>query len=98
MKRLQRTNEDRMIGGVCGGIGAYLGTDPTLIRLGWVLFTLIGGTGLLLYPVAWFVIPDSDGKRDVLALAVCLLLLVFPGSCCWLSWVVGFLGAVMGVG
>ena len=94
-KKLQRSN-DRMIGGVCGGIGQYFGIDPTLVRLAWVLISLFGGTGIVLYPIAWFLIPDAEGRRDTLALVICLALLVFPGSCCWFSWLFGMFGAVLG--
>ena len=51
-----------MIGGVCAGIGEYYDTDPTVIRLVWVALTLLSlGTGLLVYLVAWFLIPEGPG-------------------------------------
>ena len=46
-----------MVDGVCGGIGAYFGIDPTLIRLGWVLFCALGGSGFLAYIIAAVLIP-----------------------------------------
>ncbi|MEK6970735.1 MAG: PspC domain-containing protein [archaeon] len=55
--RLTRSTKDRILGGVCGGIAAHYGWDPTLVRLGWVLLTLFGGAGLLLYIVAWLIMP-----------------------------------------
>ncbi len=58
-KRLYRSNRNRMIAGVCGGIGEYFGTDPTLIRLGWIILTLMGGSGLIAYIIAWIVIPEK---------------------------------------
>ena len=56
-KRLFRSRENKMICGVCGGIGEYFGVDPTLIRLA---FVLIGctGTGIVAYFVAAVIIPD----------------------------------------
>jgi phage shock protein PspC (stress-responsive transcriptional regulator) len=48
-----------MIGGVCGGIGKHLGIDPTLIRLVWAAAIFIYGTGLLLYILAWIIIPEE---------------------------------------
>ena len=52
-----------MLSGVSGGIGEYLNVDVTLVRLGWVVLTVItGGAALLGYAVAWIVIPESDGK------------------------------------
>lgn len=49
---------DRKICGVCGGIGEYLGIDPTVIRLLWVIFTFMGGAGLLAYIIAAIIIPE----------------------------------------
>ena len=56
---LKRSRTDRMIGGVCGGIGKHLGIDPTLIRLLWAAAIFIYGTGLLLYILAWIIIPEE---------------------------------------
>jgi phage shock protein PspC (stress-responsive transcriptional regulator) len=60
-KKLYRSKTDKKLAGVCGGIGKYFSIDPTLIRLGVVLFTLFGGCGLLAYIVAAFVIPEEPG-------------------------------------
>ena len=57
IKRLYRSKKNRMIGGVCGGIGEYFNVDPTLIRLVWILFLFAGGAGLLAYIIAWIIIP-----------------------------------------
>lgn len=59
MKRLCRSRTQRMIGGVCGGVGDYFEVDPTLVRLAWVLFGLLGGTGVLAYIVAWLIVPEA---------------------------------------
>jgi phage shock protein C len=48
-----------MICGVCGGIGEYLGIDPTVVRLLWVLLSVLGGAGLLAYIIAAFIIPEE---------------------------------------
>lgn len=61
-RRLYRSVKNRMLAGVCGGIGEYFHIDPTLIRLGWValtLFTFHFGAGLLLYIVWWIVVPEQ---------------------------------------
>jgi len=59
-KKLLRSKKNRMIAGVCGGIGEYLGIDPTVIRLLWVLFTLISlGAGIIAYIIAWIIIPEN---------------------------------------
>ena len=56
-KRLYKSNDNRMIDGVCAGIAEYFGIDPTLIRLGWVVFCALGGSGILAYIRAAIVIP-----------------------------------------
>ena len=48
-KKLYRSSNDRMVGGVCGGIAEYFNIDSSLVRLLWVLFSLMGGSGLLAY-------------------------------------------------
>lgn len=58
-KRLIRSRTDRMIGGVCGGLGNYFSVDPTLIRLAFVLLFVFGGSGFLLYLILWIVLPDE---------------------------------------
>ena len=55
-KRLYRSVTNRKICGVCGGLGEYFNIDPTLVRLGWVIFGLTFGTGLLAYIICAFVI------------------------------------------
>ena len=47
-KRLYRSAHDRMLAGVCGGIAEYFQIDPTLVRLGWVAFTALGGSDIIL--------------------------------------------------
>ncbi len=63
MKQLYRSRRDRVIGGVCGGVAEYFETDPALIRLLWVLIVLLGGSGLLLYIIAWIIIPERPISR-----------------------------------
>ncbi len=58
-RRLYRSQRDRMLGGVCGGLGEYLGLDPTIIRLIFILLALLGGHGILLYLILWLVIPPA---------------------------------------
>jgi phage shock protein C len=56
-KRLVRIEEGRMIAGVCTGLAAYLGVDPTLIRVIFVLLAIFGGGGLLIYLILWLIMP-----------------------------------------
>ncbi|MGA0587326.1 PspC domain-containing protein [Dyella sp. KRB-257] len=58
-KRLQRSGTHRSIAGVCGGIADYYGWDPALVRVGWIVLTLLGGSGILLYLVLWLVMPKA---------------------------------------
>ncbi|GAB4162905.1 MAG: hypothetical protein Fur0021_37570 [Candidatus Promineifilaceae bacterium] len=58
-KRLVRSQNNRMFAGVAAGIAEYLDTDPTLIRLLFVIMTLAGGPGLLAYLILWLVMPDG---------------------------------------
>ncbi len=55
--RLYRSNTDKVIGGVSGGLAHYLNVDPVLIRVAFVLLTLFGGGGILIYIVMWIAIP-----------------------------------------
>jgi phage shock protein C len=56
-KRLYRSRRDRMIGGVCGGLGDYFDIDPTVVRLLFVFGTLLGGHGVLAYLILLVVVP-----------------------------------------
>ncbi|MCX7750794.1 MAG: PspC domain-containing protein [Candidatus Bipolaricaulota bacterium] len=57
MRRLYRSRDDAILGGVCGGIGHYLGVDPTLVRVVFAVLALASGVGVLLYLLLWFVVP-----------------------------------------
>ena len=57
-KKLYRNTENKMLAGVCSGIADYFDIDPALVRLGWVLFSLLGGSGLLAYIIAAIIIPE----------------------------------------
>jgi phage shock protein C len=60
-KRLLRSRDDRMLGGVCGGVARYLGIDPTLVRILVVVGTVIGfGSLVLAYIIGWLLIPEAD--------------------------------------
>ncbi len=57
-KRLYRSPTDKKLAGVCGGIAEYFNIDATLVRLAWVLFSLMGGGGLLAYIIAALIMPE----------------------------------------
>ena len=59
-KRLTRSRNERMIGGVCGGLAEYFGVDPTLVRLVFVVGSLLGAGSLILaYLIMWVVVPEA---------------------------------------
>ena len=60
VKRLYRSKKNRIISGVCAGMGEYLGIDVTVIRLLWILFTFLSiGAGILAYIIAWIILPEE---------------------------------------
>jgi phage shock protein C len=63
-RALRRSRKDSVIAGVCGGLGRYLGVDPVLLRVAFVILAIGGGAGFLIYAVAWVVIPkESPGEE-----------------------------------
>lgn len=58
-KRLYKSSQNKMLDGVCAGVAEYFNIDPTLVRLGWVLFCALGGCGILAYIVAAIIIPRN---------------------------------------
>ncbi|MBT7788547.1 MAG: PspC domain-containing protein [Calditrichaeota bacterium] len=58
-KRLYRSEDDRILAGVCSGIGDYFQIDPVLIRVIWVIGSLAWGGGILIYLLAWILIPKQ---------------------------------------
>lgn len=63
VRRLYRSGNDKILGGVCGGIAEYLGVDPVLIRILWVLGTLAWGFGILLYIIFWIIMPRNPNHK-----------------------------------
>lgn len=59
-KKLYRSMADKKLCGVCGGLGEYFEVDPTLIRLLWVIFTFMGGAGLLAYIICAIIVPQQN--------------------------------------
>lgn len=61
--RLYRSGNDRILGGVCGGIAEYLGIDPVIVRLFWVLISLPWGFGIMLYIIMWIIMPRNPNHK-----------------------------------
>jgi len=62
---LRRSRHDRVIAGVCGGLGRYLGVDPVLLRIAFIVLAIAGGSGILIYVVAIIVIPEEKPGEDL---------------------------------
>jgi phage shock protein C len=58
-RKLYRSKTDRMLAGVCGGLAEYFNTDPTLIRVLFVLLTVLGGAGPIIYLAMWIIVPNQ---------------------------------------
>ena len=67
IKRLERSSSDRMLAGVSGGLGRYFDLSPAVFRLGFVILTLLGGAGVLVYLAALLVIPAEGNEQSVAA-------------------------------
>ena len=88
-RKLLRSRDDRVIGGVAGGLGRYFDLDPILFRIGFVALAFLGGAGILLYLAALLLVPNETGpdgapapaaNRSVLAIVgvVALLIVAWP--------------------
>src|SRR5687767_11076464 len=89
-RRLTRARDDRVIGGVCGGLGRYFNVDPIFLRIGAVGLAFVGGAGLLLYLAALLLVPaegdtapvapgvQGRNRGLVIAVVVVLLLVAWP--------------------
>ncbi|MDQ6798955.1 MAG: PspC domain-containing protein [Actinomycetota bacterium] len=64
--RLTRSTGDKVVSGVCGGLGRHFGVDPVVFRIAFVVMALAGGSGVLLYLVAWLLVPDDHSGATVL--------------------------------
>lgn len=66
-KKIYRSETDRILGGVCGGLAEYFEIDPTIVRLIFALITIFGGSGVVLYIILWVLIPSKsyvDSETD----------------------------------
>jgi len=66
-RRLYRSQSDRMLGGVCGGLGEYLGIDPTFIRIFFFVMVFGGGAGFWIYVLLWILVPERgvEASKDI---------------------------------
>lgn len=103
---LRRSREDRVIAGVAAGLGRYLGIDPVIIRIAFLVLAFFGGSGILLYLIGWVAMPEEKpgdpvarsvgtGSGDTARVAVGALLVVV-GSIWLLERLVPGLGRFVG--
>ena len=59
-KRLVRSEQNKVIAGVCAGLGEYFDIDPTIVRLVFIVFALAGGPGILAYLIMWLIMPPGE--------------------------------------
>ena len=64
-KKLTRSNEDVMVAGVAAGVAEYLDIDPVLVRLLFVLLTIFGGHGILVYAILWLLLPQESFSEKI---------------------------------
>jgi phage shock protein C len=76
--RLQRSQHDGIVAGVCAGLGDYFNIDSVFVRIALVIFVLLGGSGILAYLLAWYIMPDAAGQHSLAPLLVFLGLLLLP--------------------
>ena len=63
--KLFRPEKDRMLAGVCAGLGEFFQVDPTIVRLIFILITIFGGSGILLYLILWLIIPSQKADSQL---------------------------------
>lgn len=64
---MERSRDDRMIAGVCGGLARYLNVDPVVVRVVTAALTVVGGVGFVLYIAAWLLVPEEGSARSIVA-------------------------------
>ncbi len=69
MDRLMRSNDDRMIGGVCGGLAQYFNIDPVVVRVVFALSVFVGGVTPFLYVLLWAVMPQMPQTSTALTIS-----------------------------
>jgi phage shock protein PspC (stress-responsive transcriptional regulator) len=98
--RLYRSNSQRVVAGVCGGLGEYFAVDPVWFRIGFVVLALGGGSGILIYLLMWLIVqPRPDGyvapamaRGSVTGAAVMGVVLMIVGAIALVNTLAPWLG------
>lgn len=64
-KRIYKSSKDKVLAGVCGGVAEYFNVDPVIVRLIWVLATVIYGVGFILYIIAAIIMPQDSSEETI---------------------------------
>lgn len=97
---LYRSDTDRVIAGVCGGLGEYFAVDPIWFRIGFVLLALGGGSGVLIYLLMWLIVrpqpegysPPEGGRGSLSGAAVIGMVFIFVGTIALINTIAPSLG------
>src|SRR4051812_23355793 len=66
IRRLHRSSDDRILGGVCAGLARYFNVDPTIVRIAAAALLLLGGVGIIAYGAAWLLVPEEGTDEPLL--------------------------------
>lgn len=99
-RKLYRSETDRVIGGVCGGLGEYFALDPIWFRIGFVLLALGGGSGVLIYLLMWLIVrprpegytPPEGGRGSLTGTAVIGMVFIVVGTIALVNTIAPSLG------
>ncbi len=98
-RRLYRSNSQRVVAGICGGLGDYFAVDPVWFRVGFVVLALGGGSGILIYLLMWLIVPPAPdgyvapgGRGSVTGAAVIGVVFMIVGTIALVNTVAPWLG------
>ena len=99
-RRFYRSNSQRVVAGICGGLGEYFAVDPVWFRLGFVVLALGGGSGILIYLLMWLIVPPTPagyappetGRGTVTGATIVGVILVIVGTSALVNTVAPWLG------
>lgn len=99
-RRLYRSSSQKVIGGVCGGLGDYFAIDPVWFRIGFVVLAIAGGSGILIYLLMWLIVPPqpdgyvvpASGRGSVTGVAVIGVVFMIVGTVALVNTAAPWLG------
>jgi phage shock protein C len=99
-RRLYRTSTQKVVAGVCSGLGEYFAIDPVWFRIGFVVLAIAGGSGILIYLLMWLIVPPQpdgyiapdSGRGSVTGVAVIGVVFVIAGTVALVNTAAPWLG------